>query len=102
MVYCLTLNRYAKIVKEFDESSNIYEVKVSGQEQVEKINAKDLSVYINVQIKIVTSDEDDCDDTTDFKVRISEPIEKLLDAFFTGENEGYLIGNEKLYTKDLL
>ena len=55
-----------------------------------------------MQIKIITPDEEDYDDTTDFKVRISDPIEKLLDAFFTGENEGYLIGNEKLYTKDLL
>lgn len=36
MVYCLSLNKYGKVM-EYSESANLYDVKVSGQEQHQKV-----------------------------------------------------------------
>ena len=56
MVYCKSdsLNKYVQI-KEFDEDTKKYKVKIGGQEELEEVESKCLSLFIKVQIKNISS-----------------------------------------------
>ena len=83
MVYCSSksLNKYVQI-KEYDQDTNKYKVKVAGQEELQEMESGCLSLYIKVQIKTISSKENSFEDITTFKVKISDPIKKIHEAFF--------------------
>ena len=104
MVYCRseTLNKYVQI-KEFDEDTQKYKVKIGGQAELQEVEGGCLSLFIEIQIKTISSKENSFEDITTFRVKISDPIKKIHEAFFGSDKDkkGCLIHKEKTYSTEL-